>query len=127
MTATQEHASGEIGKDRRRKEDQRLITGRTRWTDNIALPGMLHLAFVRSPYAHARIKSVDVSKALAFPGVHLVLTAADLGPTVGGLIVDTISWRWVMNVEADIRMIITTQTIWTCSEFDSPDADLKVA
>ena len=40
---------------RRRKEDARLITGRTRWTDNIALPGMLHLAMVRSPLAHARI------------------------------------------------------------------------
>ena len=39
---------------RRRKEDQRLITGRTRWTDNIQLPGMLHLAMVRSPFAHAK-------------------------------------------------------------------------
>ena len=57
MTATQDRAAGEadkeIGRDRRRKEDQRLITGRTRWTDNITLPGMLHLAMVRSPFAHA--------------------------------------------------------------------------
>ena len=45
----------EIGAARRRKEDQRLITGRTRWTDNITLPGMLHIAMVRSPFAHARI------------------------------------------------------------------------
>ena len=55
MTATQERPADakEIGRDRRRKEDQRLITGRTRWTDNITLPGMLHLAMVRSPFAHA--------------------------------------------------------------------------
>ena len=44
---------------RRRKEDGRLITGRTRWTDNIVLPGMLHLAMVRSPFAHARITAID--------------------------------------------------------------------
>ena len=56
MTITEDRAdtpSGEIGKARTRKEDQRLITGRTRWTDNIQLPGMLHLAMVRSPFAHA--------------------------------------------------------------------------
>ena len=55
MTAVQDApaAAAEIGRDRRRKEDQRLITGRTRWTDNITLPGMLHLAMVRSPFAHA--------------------------------------------------------------------------
>ena len=46
-----------------RKEDARLITGQTNWTDNIKLPGMLHLAFLRSPFAHARITSVDVSAA----------------------------------------------------------------
>ena len=45
----------EVGKARRRKEDARLITGRTHWTDNIVLPGMLHIAVVRSPVAHARI------------------------------------------------------------------------
>ena len=49
----------EIGKARRRKEDQRLITGRTRWTDNIQLPGMLHLAMVRSPFAHATITAIS--------------------------------------------------------------------
>ena len=68
MTATQERtSSGEVGRDRRRKEDQRLITGRTRWTDNLTLPGMLHLAMVRSPFAHANITSVDVAAAQASP------------------------------------------------------------
>ena len=54
--------SEEIGRDRRRKEDERLITGRTRWTDNIILPGMLHIAMVRSPFAHATINSIDTAR-----------------------------------------------------------------
>ena len=64
--------------DRRRKEDQRLITGRTRWTDNITLPGMLHLAMVRSPFAHATITSIDVEAAKASPNVVTVLTRQGL-------------------------------------------------
>ena len=64
MTAVDDRPaiSPEIGKDRRRKEDQRLITGRTRWTDNIALPGMLHLAMVRSPHAHAQDPRASTSR-----------------------------------------------------------------
>jgi carbon-monoxide dehydrogenase large subunit len=83
MTATQERQATEIGRDRRRKEDQRLITGRTRWTDNITLPGMLHLAMVRSPFAHATITSIDVSAAKAARNVVDVLTGADLADTQG--------------------------------------------
>ena len=73
----------EIGKDRRRKEDQRLITGRTRWTDNITLPGMLHLAMVRSPFAHATITSIDTSAAKAATNVVAVFTGKDLGEEPG--------------------------------------------
>ncbi|GAA4673878.1 xanthine dehydrogenase family protein molybdopterin-binding subunit [Nocardioides nanhaiensis] len=73
----------EIGRDRRRKEDQRLITGRTRWTDNIVLPGMLHLAMVRSPFAHAKITSIDVSAAKESANVVDVLTGADFGEELG--------------------------------------------
>jgi carbon-monoxide dehydrogenase large subunit len=83
MTATQERPAAEIGKDRRRKEDQRLITGRTRWTDNLTLPGMLHLAMVRSPFAHAKITSIDVSAAKDAPNVVDVLTGADFGEELG--------------------------------------------
>lgn len=81
MTATE--VENEIGRDRRRKEDQRLITGRTRWTDNIVLPGMLHLAMVRSPFAHATITSIDTSAAKAAPNVVAVLTGADFGEELG--------------------------------------------
>ena len=80
---TESPESREIGRDRRRKEDARLITGRTRWTDNITLPGMLHLAMVRSPFAHARIASVDTSAAREAEGVVAVVTAADLGDSLG--------------------------------------------
>jgi carbon-monoxide dehydrogenase large subunit len=84
MTAVQDApAEREIGRDRRRKEDQRLITGRTRWTDNITLPGMLHLAMVRSPFAHANIVSIDTSAAAAATNVVAVLTGADFGAELG--------------------------------------------
>jgi len=87
MTATQERPADEvereIGRDRRRKEDQRLITGRTRWTDNITLPGMLHLAMVRSPFAHARIISIDTSAAKQAPNVVGVFAGADFGGELG--------------------------------------------
>ena len=83
MTATAERPAAEIGRDRRRKEDQRLITGRTRWTDNIVLPGMLHLAMVRSPFAHATITGIDVSAAKAAPNVVGVFTGSDFGDELG--------------------------------------------
>ncbi|MGH3902319.1 MAG: xanthine dehydrogenase family protein molybdopterin-binding subunit [Pseudonocardiaceae bacterium] len=79
MTTTAEPATAEFGRARKRKEDARLITGRTRWTDNIALPGMLHLAVVRSPLAHATITGIDTDAAKRLPGVHGVFTATDLG------------------------------------------------
>ena len=76
----------EIGRDRRRKEDQRLITGRTRWTDNLSVPGMLHLAMVRSPHAHAKIVSIDKQAANDHVNVVEVYTGADLADTQGTLI-----------------------------------------
>ncbi|WP_283138611.1 xanthine dehydrogenase family protein molybdopterin-binding subunit [Rhizohabitans arisaemae] len=85
MTELIERPAPEIGKARRRREDARLVTGRTRWTDNIQLPGMLHVAFLRSPMAHARILRVDVSAARELPGVVAAFTGADLGPEQGSL------------------------------------------
>jgi carbon-monoxide dehydrogenase large subunit len=85
MTATEERRVAEVGNPRHRKEDARLITGRTRWTDNIVLPGMLHLAMVRAPFAHARITTVDTEAARSAPGVVTVLTGADLANEQGAL------------------------------------------
>jgi carbon-monoxide dehydrogenase large subunit len=86
MTAVIEPAAaGEVGAARRRKEDARLITGRTRWTDNIVLPGMLHLAILRSPHASARIVSVDVRPARRQPGVIDAFSGADIADIQGSL------------------------------------------
>ena len=85
MTVTESKISREVGSARRRKEDRRLLTGRTRWTDNITLTGMLHLAMVRSPFAHARISSIDTSAARQAPDVIEVLTGADLADVQGTL------------------------------------------
>src|SRR5215472_4945205 len=75
----------EIGKARGRKEDARLLTGQTNWTDNIQLPGMVHIAFVRSPMAHARITRVDVSAARGAPGVIAAFSGADFAAEQGSL------------------------------------------
>jgi aerobic carbon-monoxide dehydrogenase large subunit len=85
MTATQEAPAAELGRARLRKEDARLITGQTNWTDNIKLPGMLHMAFARSPFAHARIRNVDLSAARAMPGVVAVFCGADFAAEQGSL------------------------------------------
>jgi aerobic carbon-monoxide dehydrogenase large subunit len=62
----------------KRSEDPRILTGAGRYVDDIKLPGMLHAAFVRSPLAHARVLSVDVSAARALPGVVAAFTGAEL-------------------------------------------------
>jgi CO/xanthine dehydrogenase Mo-binding subunit len=62
-----------VGQSVKRVEDPLLLTGRAQCIDDLAFPGMLHTAFLRSPHAHARIRSIDVSQALAMPGVEHVL------------------------------------------------------
>jgi aerobic carbon-monoxide dehydrogenase large subunit len=76
-----------IGASVRRKEDHRFITGSGRYTDDINRPGQAHAYFLRSPHAHATIKRIDASRALAMPGVLAVLTGDDLAADkIGGLI-----------------------------------------
>jgi len=67
-----------VGKGIRRKEDDRLITGKGLFTDDELGSGMLHLYVLRSPYGHARIRSIDVSAAEALPGVACILTGKDI-------------------------------------------------
>lgn len=69
-----------IGRHEPRREDARLLTGRGRYVDDIAVPGALHASFVRSPHAHARIVAIDAAAALAMPGVIAVYTGRDLAP-----------------------------------------------
>lgn len=68
-----------FGERIKRNEDPRLLTGQALYVDDVDLPDMLHAAFLRSPYAHAKIKSIDVSQALLRAGVVAIYTANDLG------------------------------------------------
>jgi carbon-monoxide dehydrogenase large subunit len=78
MSGPSSAAGRVIGQRLMRKEDARLLTGRGTYVDDIVLAGMLHVAFVRSPIARGRIKSIDVSSARSMPGVRVIYTAADL-------------------------------------------------
>jgi carbon-monoxide dehydrogenase large subunit len=67
-----------LGAPVKRTEDPRFITGKGRYLDDISLTGMTHMAILRSPYAHAEIRSIDTSAAKAMPGVVAVYTGADI-------------------------------------------------
>src|SRR5262252_6937557 len=76
-----------IGAAVRRKEDQRFVTGKGHYTDDVNRPGQCHAYFLRSPHAHARITSIDSKAAAAMPGVLAVLTGAELAADkIGNLI-----------------------------------------
>src|SRR5215475_2859394 len=76
-----------IGAAVRRKEDLRFITGRGQYTDDVIRPGETRAVFVRSPHAHAKIKSIDTNAAKQMPGVLAVLTGAELAADkIGNLI-----------------------------------------
>src|SRR5436190_24221944 len=67
-----------VGTSVQRVEDERILTGRGRYVNDVMLPGMLQAAFVRSPHAHARIARIDTQAAAAMPGVVAVYTATEL-------------------------------------------------
>ncbi len=95
------HTQRQIGESVRRNEDARLLTGRALFVDDVRLDGMLHVAFLRSQHAHARLSSVDATAARTRPGVIAVYTASDLGdywrpgpllvppPPIAGLVFNT--------------------------------------
>src|SRR5713226_3470863 len=71
-----------VGSPIERIEDFRFLTGRGQYVDDLAFQDMLHAVIVRSPLAHGRIRSIDKSTALKSPGVHAVITAADIGSSI---------------------------------------------
>jgi carbon-monoxide dehydrogenase large subunit len=75
-----------VGQPLRRREDFKFVTGKGRYTDDIKSPGMLHMAVLRSPHAHAVIRQVDLSAAQASPGVRLALSGADLAGKIGAIV-----------------------------------------
>ncbi|HEY0858674.1 MAG TPA: xanthine dehydrogenase family protein molybdopterin-binding subunit [Albitalea sp.] len=86
MTDMSQPPVSPIGQSLKRREDRRFLTGAGQYTDDVVLPGQTYGVFLRSPYAHARIKSIDTSRALKAPGVVQIFTGADLADAkVGGL------------------------------------------
>ena len=85
-----------------RKEDGRFVRGRGNYVDDVQLPGMLHSAILRSPFAHARITSVEVSAALELEGVHAVITGADL---------DAQGLAWMPTLAGDTQAVLATDKV----------------
>ena len=114
MTATAGPTTDlELGRARTRKEDARLITGRTRYTDAITPHGTLHLHVVRSPLAHATITGIDRSAATASPGVIGVYTAADLGVEGVGL---PCAWPITPDMKSPQRPLLANTTVHFAGE-----------
>ncbi|MFZ9628008.1 MAG: aerobic carbon-monoxide dehydrogenase large subunit [Ilumatobacteraceae bacterium] len=93
---------GGMGASRRRVEDNRFIRGKGKYVDDVVLPGMLHMEILRSPVAHARIKSIDVSAAWAIPGVRLVLT---------GDMMATRNLAWMPTLSYDTQAVLATDKV----------------
>lgn len=93
---------GGMGASRRRVEDNRFIRGRGNYVDDVVLPGMLHMEILRSPVAHARIRSIDVSKAWEIPGVRLVLT---------GDMMATRNLAWMPTLSYDTQAVLATDKV----------------
>ncbi|HEV7174454.1 MAG TPA: hypothetical protein VGN29_03125, partial [Solirubrobacteraceae bacterium] len=85
-----------------RKEDARFIRGQGTYVDDVQLPGMLHGAILRSPYAHARIVSIDTTAALQHPRVHAVITGSDL--EARGL-------AWMPTMSNDSQAVLATDKV----------------
>jgi len=105
MTTTERRspAGNPIGFGRMpRKEDARFLRGQGNYVDDVRLPGMLESAILRSPYAHARIRSIDTTAAAALPGVHAVIT----GETLAGL-----NLAWMPTLSADVQAVLATDKV----------------
>ena len=93
---------GGMGASRRRVEDNRFIRGRGNYIDDVALPGMLHMEILRSPLAHARIKSIDTSAAYAIPGVRMVMT---------GEMMAARNLAWMPTLSYDTQAVLATDKV----------------
>ena len=93
---------GGMGARQRRVEDDRFIRGKGNYVDDIVLPGMLHMEVLRSPLAHARIRSIDVTKAWEIPGVRLVLTGETLAAR---------NLAWMPTLSYDTQAVLATDKV----------------
>src|SRR4051812_3056000 len=101
MAAT-ERPSAWLGKSVKRKEDGRFLVGRGNYVDDIRLPGMLHMAILRSPFAHARIRSIDTSRAAALEGVVAVVTGEKLAAH---------NLAWMPTLSGDTQAVLATDKV----------------
>jgi carbon-monoxide dehydrogenase large subunit len=108
-----------IGKPVRRKEDQRLLTGCGRYSDDQVLPGQTYAAILRSPHAHARIRSIDTRAALDVPGVIAVLTGADVKADALGPILPDYAFLGPIEVQRQMPDVVL-QNRDGSKIFDSP-------
>jgi carbon-monoxide dehydrogenase large subunit len=102
MTLRTSPEVGGMGHAVKRKEDPRFLRGKGTYVDDIDLPGMLYLDIVRSPYAHATIKDIDASKALAIPGVLDVITGATLAQY---------NLHWMPTLMSDMQMVLPVEKV----------------
>ena len=103
MTVVEEPQANPIGFGRMvRKEDARFVRGQGNYVDDVVLPGMLHGAILRSPYAHARIKSIDTSAAEAHPKVKAVIT---------GAVLETLGLAWIPSLSHDVVAVLATDKV----------------
>src|SRR5213594_2071217 len=93
---------GFVGESIKRKEDDRFIRGKGNYVDDITLPGMLHMAILRSPFAHARIRSIDASAAQALPGVVAVVT---------GELLAQHKLAWMPTLSGDTQAVLATDKV----------------
>ncbi|MCU1612300.1 MAG: carbon-monoxide dehydrogenase, large subunit, partial [Pseudonocardiales bacterium] len=93
---------GGLGSSRKRVEDDRFLRGKGNYTDDFKLPGMVHMEILRSPLAHARIKSIDTSKAWQIPGVHMVLT---------GEMAAQHNLAWMPTLSYDTQAVLATDKV----------------
>ncbi len=100
--AVQEKELGGIGQSVKRVEDDRFIRGRGNYVDDITLPNMLHMAILRSPLAHARLNSVDTSRALEVEGVVAVVTGKDL---------EAHNLAWMPTLSGDTQPVLVTDKV----------------
>ncbi|MDQ3856908.1 MAG: aerobic carbon-monoxide dehydrogenase large subunit [Actinomycetota bacterium] len=100
--ATQEAPTGWVGRSVKRKEDDRFVQGRGNYIDDIKLPRMLHMAVLRSPFAHARIRSIDTARAEALPGVVAVVT---------GELLAQHELAWMPTLSGDTQAVLATDKV----------------
>ena len=93
---------GGIGQPVKRKEDARFVRGKGNYVDDVKLPGMLYLDIVRSPYAHARIRNIDIEKAMKVPGVLAVIRGKDL---------EASNLAWMPTLMSDRQMVLPIETV----------------